>query len=179
MSFKYYEYTVEKEKQYRNDGAEYIISPYALSWADDNYYVISYYAKYQGELTHFRVDRMTDITVLEEDRESIKAVTGEDDFNIANYSKGIFSMFSGEKEKVKLEFSNDLINVAIDRFGEDIPIHKTDDGHFNIMVEVSATQTFYAWLFQFGDKVKILSPDNVQGKMREMAERVCRLYKEN
>ncbi len=176
VSFKYFEYTIEKKKQYRNNGEDYIVSPYALSWVDDNYYLVSHYAKYAGGLTHFRVERMSDITILEEKRINIMEINGDKEFNIAKYSKQIFSMFSGEIENVLLMFENNLINAVIDRFGEEVHICKKDEEHFTVNVEIAISTAFMSWLFQFGDKVKILSPSHLANEMKEMAEKVAKLY---
>ena len=69
----------------RKNGEDYIVSPYALSWVDDNYYLVSHHAKYNGELTHYRIDRMSDINILDMKRTSIKEVTGDQEFNVAKY----------------------------------------------------------------------------------------------
>ena len=178
MSFKYFEYTLEKKKQYRQDGADYIVSPYALSWANDNYYLISHYSKYEGELTHFRVDRMADVNILGEQRINIKDITGSKEFNIAKYSQQMFSMFSGGAENIQLLFHNSLINVVIDRFGEDIFLCKQGEEYFSISAEVVISSALMAWIFQFGDKVKILSPKHLVDKMKSEVEKVVNLYQE-
>lgn len=178
VAFKYYEYTIEKKKQYRKNGEDYIVSPYALSWVDDNYYLVSHYSKYDGEFTHFRVDRMSDINTLTESRKSVKEVTGDKEFNIAKYSRQMFSMFSGETENVQLLFHNNLINVVIDRFGEEVFICKRDEEHFTVCVEVVVSAALLAWLFQFGNKVQILSPKYLADEMKSMAENVANLYVE-
>ena len=175
ISFKYFEYDVEKKKQFRNSGQVYIVSPYALSWVDENYYLISHYPK-NLELTHFRVDRMTDIKLLEEPRRVLSDITGEKSLDIAEYSKKIFNMFRGEEETVKLLFDNSLVNVVIDRFGKDVTLEKADEIHFNIRVNVAVSSTFLAWVFQFGDKVKILSPDCVIKRYREMLHETLNQY---
>lgn len=176
VRFKYFEYTIEKKKQHRRGGQDYIVSPYALSWANDNYYLISYYSEHGDGFTHFRVDRMDNIRIEEEERISICGVNVNEEFNIGKYSKQIFCMFSGESEKVWLQFHNSLINVVIDRFGEEITIHKVDKEHFKIRVDVAVSNAFITWLFQFGEKVKILSPDHLVDKMKEMAQKVFNLY---
>ena len=66
--------------------------------------------------------------------------------------------------------------MVIDRFGKDIVINKQDDDHFTITVDVVATNTFLGWLFMFGDKVKILSPEHLIDKMKNMIRRVVDLY---
>ena len=169
ISFKYFEYNIEKRKQFRNSGQAYIVSPYALSWVDENYYLISHYPK-NPELTHFRVDRMTEIKLLDEPRRNLSDIIGEKSLDIAEYSKKIFNMFSGEEETVKIQFDHSLVNVVIDRFGKDVSLEKVDETHINVRVNVAVSTTFLAWVFQFGNKVKILSPDRVVEKYRQMLQ---------
>ena len=172
IRFKYFDYNLDKQIEYRRDGEWYYASPYALTWSDDNYYMIAYYERYNG-ISNFRVDRMAAIEMVEEDR-----IMCEDtkDFNVADYSKRIFRMFSGETEMVKLQFDNSLINVVIDRFGKDIVINKQHDDHFTITVDVVATNTFLGWLFMFGDKVKILSPETLKDKMIKALKELDVMY---
>lgn len=169
ISFKYFEYNLDKKKQFRNSGQAYVVSPYALSWVDENYYLISHYPK-NPELTHFRVDRMAEIKLLDEPRRNFSEITGEDSLDIAEYSKKIFNMFSGEEETVMLQFDNSLVNVVIDRFGKDVSLEKADENHFKVRVNVAVSSTFLAWVFLFGNKVKILSPDGVVEKYRQMLQ---------
>ena len=111
ISFKYFEYTVDKKKRYRNDGNKYTASPYALMWDDENYYLISNYEKHEG-ITHFRVDKMEDIEILD-----VKSIQN-DDINIGEYAKKVFSMFGGEEAILRVMFDNSLLGVVIDRFGK-------------------------------------------------------------
>ena len=172
VRFKYFDYNLDKQIEYRRDGEWYYASPYALTWSDDNYYMIAYYERY-NDISNFRVDRMAAIQMVKEER-----IMCEDteNFNVADYSKKFFRMFSGEMETVKLQFDNSLINVVIDRFGRDIVINKQDDDHFTITADVVATNTFLGWLFMFGDKVKILSPKHLINDMKNIAKRVVDLY---
>ena len=62
ISFQYFQYTVDKKKKFRKDGERYITSPYALSWDNENYYLITFSEKYQ-DFTHYRVDKMSDIKI--------------------------------------------------------------------------------------------------------------------
>ena len=175
ISFKYFEYNIEKKKQFRNSGQVYIVSPYALSWVDENYYLISHYPK-NPELTHFRVDRMTGIKLLEKPRKVLSDITGEKSLDIAEYSKKVFNMFGGEDEAVKLQFDNTLVNVVFDRFGKDITIEKVDENSFAVRINVAVSSTFLAWVFQFGNKVKILSPECVVKRYRENLQEIMNQY---
>jgi len=175
IAFKYYEYDINKQKKLRNDGEDYIVSPYSLSFSDDNYYLIAHYPKYD-KLTHFRVDRMTQIRILNEKNTNINEVMNEN-FNLGEYMKKTFDMFSGETQSVKLECKNWLINAIIDKFGEDVLIRKSDDEHFIVTANVNVSPTFYAWVFTFGDSIKILSPSNIAEDFLNLAKRVIGNYK--
>ena len=162
VTFKYFDYDISKEKVYRKSGNKYSVSPYGLSWDDENYYLVTFSHKY-NDFTHYRVDRMSDIELSEVSRE---ALPENEHFNIAEYSKKVFNMFGGEEVTVKLKFDNSLVNAVIDRFGKDIMIGKLDDDSFSIWIKVALSSTFYAWLAQFGNKVKILSPEMVVEKYK-------------
>jgi predicted DNA-binding transcriptional regulator YafY len=168
ISFKYFEYTIDKEKRYRNDGNKYIASPYELTWDNENYYMISYYEKYEG-ITHFRVDKMEDIEVLE-------LKSHKEEINIAEYTKKIFSMFVGEEETVRIQFDNSLLGVVIDKFGKDTVTYKTDDNSFMAILKVELSPPFRGWIFQFGNKVKIVSPEYVKEEFVEYLNEVINCY---
>lgn len=180
ISFRYFDYTLDvhhnKKKQYRKQGKEYVISPYSLVWAEDNYYVISHYPEHTG-LTNFRVDRMDMIQLTGQTRESLAKVTGKSDFSISRYSQNIFSMFSGDVQWVSLRFDNDLLNTAIDRFGQHAQMKRLDDTTFIADVEVQVSPTFFGWLFQFGKKVKILAPASASKKYADYCEAVLSEYR--
>jgi predicted DNA-binding transcriptional regulator YafY len=156
ISFKYFDYDIQKKKKYR-DGLR-VCSPYALTWNDERYYLLAYYEKY-NRITNFRIDRMEAVTILEE-----ACVPKPDNFNVAEYMNATFSMFSGESREVKLRFSNDLINPVLDRFGKDVTIVPDGDENFTVHVKVKAEAPFFAWLFQFGKKAKIVEPEELKTK---------------
>lgn len=168
ISFKYFEYTIEKKKRYRNDGSKYIASPYALTWDDENYYMISYYEKYEG-ITHFRVDKMDDIEILE-------VQSRNEEINIAEYTKKVFSMYGGEEESVRIQFDNSLLGVVIDRFGKDIVTYKVNDNNFIAILTVELSPPFWGWIFQFGNKAKIILPESVRDEFVEYVNEVIKNY---
>ena len=172
VSFRYFEYTVNKEKKFRKDGEKYRVSPYALSWDDENYYLITFSEKY-GDFTHYRVDKMTDIEITDQVRTKLP---DDEHFNVADYSKKVFNMFGGEEETVKLQFDISLVNVVIDRFGKDIPIEKAEENNFVVRIKVAVSSAFFAWVFQFGDKVKVLSPESVVERYTENLKQIVSQY---
>ncbi|HOV25663.1 MAG TPA: WYL domain-containing protein [Pseudobacteroides sp.] len=173
VSFKYYDYDIKKEKKYRKNGELYFVSPYALSWDDENYYLITFSEKY-NDFTHYRVDRMTNIEIIDQPR---TILPDNEQFNIAEYSKKVFNMFGGEEETVRLQFDNSLVNTVIDRFGKDVTLDKVDDSSFSIRINVAISSTFFSWIAQFGNKVKILSPESVIEKYQNSIQEILEQYK--
>lgn len=172
VSFKYFDYDVKKEKVFRKSGEKYSVSPYGLSWDDENYYLITFSSKY-NDFTHYRVDRMTDIDLIDEERDPLPE---KKHFDIAEYTKKVFNMFGGEEVLVQLQLDNLLVNAVIDRFGKDVVIGRIDDSNFYVWIKVAVSQTFFAWISQFGSKVKILSPDIVIEKYKRSIQEILSLY---
>lgn len=173
IRFRYFDYTVTKERRFRKDGAWYEISPFSLMWDDENYYMLGYDAD-AGRLKHYRVDKMTEISALERSR------FGRDEFrsiDMSQYSKKVFGMFTGEEQTIRLRFSNHLVGAVIDRFGRDTMIISSDDEHFTVSVDVAVSPQFYAWLFGFGTDVEVLSPENVRDELAHRAAELCGMYR--
>lgn len=83
IRFHYFEYTISKQRRYRKAGAYYVVSPLALMWDNENYYLLAWDA--EAELRkHYRVDKMTDISALEMPREGTEDLSKLD---LSAYSK--------------------------------------------------------------------------------------------
>lgn len=171
ISFKYFEWTIDKKQEFKKNGEKYIQSPLGLCWADNNYYLIAY-SDTRDKILHFRVDKMTNITVLDE----ISSKPAEK-FDIAQYTNRTFNMFGGENERLELLVHNSLIGVIIDRFGKDISMIKADSEHFIAMLNINASPAFLGWLISFGDKMKVLSPKRVIEDIRILNRTINDLYK--
>ena len=142
-------------KTERHSGKTYIVSPFALCWDDENYYLVAYDTEFD-KIKHFRVDKMEKISIIDMERDGSDRF---EKFNLAHYAKSVFSMFGGEEREVKLSVDNDLIGVIVDRFGSDVYIFKESETSFLVNVSVVLSPQFYAWLFGLGTKVRIVSPE--------------------
>lgn len=174
VAFKYFEYNIKKERVLKNNGEDYIASPYSLTICDEKYYLVSHCTKHEN-FSNFRVDKMENIRILDEEITDYKSFAGES-FSIADYSKKLFSMFSGDIIEVKLLCENSVVNAVIDRFGQDVLIRREDDLHFIATLKISQSPTFFAWVFTFGDKMKILSPEDTVNKFKDTISKVKELY---
>lgn len=165
VQFKYLEYTAEKKKVFRNHGELYEISPFAILWNEDHYYLIGYSEKHD-KIVKFRVDHM-----YKPKTANSEAVPIPTDFDITDYSKKVFEMYDGEEVAVELQCDSSLMKVIVDRFGEDVDTRFVTDGTFKAKLWVSGSPTFYGWVFQFGGLIKIVGPQTVKQQYAKMIER--------
>lgn len=172
ITFQYFQWNIKKQMELRHDGALYQVSPWALSWDDDNYYLIAYDEK-EEKIKHFRVDKMLHIVMTEEKREG-RWVFKE--FDIAVYARKMFGMFDGEEEMVKILCHNSLAGVMIDRFGKDISLIPVDEEHFSVTVRVAVSRQFLSWVMALGEGAKIIGPDIVVEQVKTEVERLVRQY---
>lgn len=156
IKFKYYDYDINRQKQLKNNGKDYIFSPYTLVWSGDYYYVVGYSDKHET-ITNFRVDRIESAPDILFD----VTVPMPSEFNISDYVRKVFQMYDAEHEIVQLKCTADMMKVIIDRFGEDVDTRKVDKGHFIATTEVSLSPNFYGWLFGFGEKIRLVWPESV------------------
>lgn len=170
ITFKYFDINVDKEKIYRKNGNLYIESPIALSWNDENYYLITYKQKYDN-YTNYRVDKMENITILED-----KRILNDRQFMLPEYLKSTFGMFGGNETEVTIKFENELVGVVFDRFGSEIGITKPDENHFICTLKVTVSPTFFAWLLSFGSRAEIISPKFVIDEVYKLVTDVKKTY---
>ena len=172
IRFKYYQWNVDKQMELRKNGDWYQVSPWALMWDDEYYYLVAFDAG-DGKIKHYRVDKMLSISVTKEKR------LGQEQFrrfDMPRYTKSLFGMYGGEQVKVMLEARNDMVGVIIDRFGKDILIAPVDSERFRVNVDVSMSNQFLGWIMAVGDGVKIVGPDKVVEKMRAEVRRLAEQY---
>lgn len=172
ITYKYFEFNLKKERVYRHDGQLYKVSPFALVWDNENYYMLAWDSSAE-KMKHFRVDKMYGVTMTDEKREGTEVFEKTD---MSSYTKSVFGMFGGKEEKVKLRFTNHLAGAVIDRFGKDSMLIKDGENHFTISADIVVSPQFFAWVFGFGTDAEVISPENVREKMKKQAESVLKMY---
>ena len=143
IRFQYGQWNVNKEMELRKDGTWYQVSPWALTWDNEYYYLVAFDAD-ADMIKHYRVDKMLRIKSVDEDRRGQDAFRA---FDMAKYSKSVFGMFTGEETDVTLEAENHMAGVVIDRFGKDINITPVDDiCHSSFIIDFRAQlDHIYLW----------------------------------
>ena len=173
VRFHYFYWNEKKEKVLRRDGAYYRVSPFFLSWDNENYYLVAY-DRETASVRHFRVDKMLDLAVLKTEREGKEALSTLDP---TAYKSFVFGMFGGREEDVNLRVKNALAGVVIDRFGKDVTLLPDGEGYFRVNVRVAVSPTFLSWVLGFGSDVRILSPSSVVEELKALAESVLLAYR--
>ena len=175
ISFKYFEWTAEKKKVLKHGGKEYITSPWALTWDDENYYLVAYDSE-SDAIRHYRVDKITDIKILNEKREGEVCFA---EFDMAVYSKSVFGMFGGKAEYVTLLCDSSLAGIIIDRFGEEVTFLKRGENKFEITVNVVLSPLFYSWVFGFAGRMTIESPEKAKSEFKRQLQAVEKSFSDN
>lgn len=174
LKFQYFQWNDKKEMELRRNGAFYQVSPWALCWEDENYYMLAYDGA-AGRMKHYRVDKIINASVVacaREGREQFEQI------DLAGYGERYFSMFDAEVERVKLKCERAFANVIIDRFGKDITLVPFDEEHFYFYVDVAVSDLFLGWVFSMRKHVQIIGPEHVVERVRVAAEEMLCAYGE-
>lgn len=172
VSFAYFDYNDTGKRVYRKDGERYIVNPIALVFNDNNYYLVCYNDKYQN-ISNYRVDRMTDVRV-----EPIVITKSQctEYFSLSEYRKQTFSMVAGKNIKVQIQFNKSLIDVIMDRFGDDVSLRCVGDFGRLVCVSVIVSPMFFGWCSSFGDKLRLVAPAEIKNEYAEYVKESAKIY---
>ena len=170
--FFYFDYDNNHNRVYRRGGHHYVVSPYATVFDDGHYYLVIYDKRY-NKMTNYRIDRMEKVEII---NELADMPPEEMQFDIATYKKSLFGMFSGETTSVTLEAHSTLIDAIFDLFGERIRIISNGEETVRFTVDVQVSPLFFGWCCSFGEKVKLLGPDNIIEQLKEYTDSVKEQY---
>jgi len=165
IRFRYFDWGVDLQKHFRP--GTYEASPYALLWDDENYYMVAHSNRHG--LTHYRVDKMEDIFLMDEARTVTEETAA---FDPGEYSKEMFGMFRGERSTVKMRFENSLAGVVVDRFGRDILMTPQGPDHFTLQTNIVLSPNFFAWLCRFAGRATIVYPRSAVDAFRSYCENI-------
>ena len=174
IRFQYVQWNVNKEPEFRHDGAFYDVGPWHLWWDQAYYYLIGYDAQ-AGGIRHYRVDKMKNIEITDRPRRGSRAMK---DFDPAAYTRSLFGMYSGTILRVTLEGANEMVGVLLDRFGTEIPITPLNGERFRAVVEVAVSPQFYGWIASLGGDIVVRGPSTVVKEMWAFSQRLARQYGE-
>ena len=155
--FLYFDYDCNHKRVYRRDGHHYVVSPFATIFADGHYYLVIYDKRY-NKMTHYRIDRMDKVEIIDDHADM---PPDELAFDVGNHKKQLFGMFSGEATNVTIEMSSYLMDVVFDLFGEKTKILPFGDNKIRFSADVQISDLFFGWCSSFGENVTLIAPQNV------------------
>lgn len=174
VTFTYLSWNIKKELQPKREGRKYQVSPWALTWQDENYYLIAYDDE-EEKIKHFRVDKMSRITELTEEKR--KGVEAFAEFDIAEYTNRTFGMFGGETQTVALKLPEGMIGIILDRFGREIDIRRLEEGMVSVRIRAALSGQFYGWLTGLGSQISILAPEDVKEDYVRFLNEIVEAYR--
>jgi len=174
ISFQYLEWNDKKELVPRKGGRLYKVSPRALLWVEEKYYLVAWDEESDSQ-RHYRVDKMAEVALLEE-KGCYPLLNGEMGQEVAAYANRTFGMYGGDEEIVTLAFSERLVGVVIDRFGKEITLRK-DNNRIRTRVKVAVSDQFYGWLLGIGSEIEIIAPERIREEFVERLEIMRDIYK--
>jgi len=176
ISFRYGVRVLQSDRTIKVEYKQRKISPYALTWQDDHYYLIGNYEKYDN-LVHFRIDRMRSVSVLEENSRSYCEVSEyREVFDVADYTKRLFNMYGGKIENVDLKCNLEILEQITDRFGDKIFVRNITDTHFTFSTKAVISEAFITWVMNYGNKVEVISPSYLRDKIKTRAKEIFDIY---
>lgn len=153
------------------------VSPYALTWQDDHYYLICNFQKYDN-LVHMRLDRMSKVKIRKETARHFSEVSEYTDFfDVADYTNKIFGMYTGNIQTIELCCKKKLAKTVVDRFSENIFITNVTDDEFCFSYKAAVSDALVTFLLNFGDEIKVINPQNLKEMIVNRAEKVINMYK--
>ena len=177
VSFKYKRRNIDKENKKSYTEKTFNVSPYALIWKDDHYYLVCNNEKYDN-LMNLRLDRMKKIVELDESVRDVSEVSEyKDSFDVADYTSKMFNMFTGISSKVVLRCNLELREEIMDRFGAKIPLTAVDTEHFETEIKAAVSDGLVSWIMNFGNKIKVVEPESLAKEVKEKAQSIAKLYK--
>ena len=181
VAFHYNAYGTDKKLQPRRteDGnvRSYIINPYQIVATNGRYYLICNYDKYD-DVSHYRLDRITDIRLLDSPAKPMKMVKGlENGLLLPKHMAEHIYMFAGESLVVRFRAEDHLVGEILDWFGQDAGFSNENGGMVDVCVTVNA-QAFVFWALQYGQYVEVLEPAGLREEVKHAVMEMAGKYNE-
>lgn len=176
VNFTYTRRRITEEFKTAKEEKSFTVSPYALIWSDDHYYLVCNNEKYDN-LMHLRIDKIKHLEKTSLPARHFSEVSDyKNYFDSADYASKLFNMYSGEPKPVEFICNNDTLEPMLDRFGENVKIQKYDDEHFVLRTNVASSEGLVAWIVQFGGRVKVKSPNDHIYSVKQKAAEILEIY---
>ena len=175
VAFIYNEYRTDF-KLYPKREERYVVNPYQMVANNGRYYLIGNYDKYD-DVSHYRIDKITDIEILDEKAKDIKLISElEKGLNLPKHMAEHIYMFSGGSTRIRFWANKCIMTELIDWFGKDFRIVQETEEQLELCVKCNVEAMKY-WALQYGPYVEVLEPLELRNRLSEEIEAMYRKYK--
>ncbi|MBR6549126.1 MAG: WYL domain-containing protein [Clostridia bacterium] len=179
ITFSYGRRVLSNEGKVTMSYRTFTVSPYALLWYDDCYYVIGNNQKYDN-LMHLRLDRMSKVTMTKQPSRSFEEVSVyRNHFDVADYAAKLSNAFGGQPMTIELLCRDDLLEAILDRFGDQISLRNNFDGRFRFRTEMAISDGLVRDIIGLGDGVEVVSPSVLREKVALQLKKLCQVYQQD
>ncbi|MBQ1555263.1 MAG: WYL domain-containing protein [Clostridia bacterium] len=167
VHFSYYRHVICGGRAVARKSHEFTVSPYALIWNDGKYYLVANYDKYD-DFSHYRVDRMRQVTILAEPIRPLHEVSHfRGSFDEGSYMSSLFSMYAGSYvDYIDLRCAMNCMEHVVERFGQNIRYHMLDDNCFTIRVKAVINDGLVSWILAQRGGISVLFPPELRQHMQ-------------
>ena len=177
IKFTYTKKVLQEGRNISLESKSRVVSPYAMTWQFDYYYLIGNYEKYDN-LMNLRIDRIHSVEILDEPIRHFSEVSlYKDTFDVADYTKKLFGMFGGNMQEIKLRCHNKILEQVTDRFGDSIFITNVTDQSFDFTVKAAVSDALVTWITNYSDMIEVLRPEELREKIVDRVEKILNVYK--
>ncbi len=172
ITFEYNKYMIIDNKPVLTKYKDFKLSPYALVWCNDNYYLVGNYEKYDN-LSNYRIDRIRNAVALKETSRHFSDVCEYvEKFDVADYIKKNIMMFTGEETEIELLCKNTMIDIIVDKFGTECEIINKAKGRFLVRVSVYLSDGLVNWLLPLCKDVYVEQPKVLRDMLIERTKKI-------
>lgn len=173
IHYDYNKYGIDKKL---HKTSQQYVSPYLMILHNQRYYLMAY-SEYWHNMVFHRLDRITNMTIIDRKATPIKNVPGyENGINYKELSSTMPYMYSDQPEHIDFISDEGIIDQIVDWFGNDVRIMKSnDEGKVRVSVKASPTAMEF-WAMQYINHVEILSPEPLRIRMREVLNNGLKKY---
>lgn len=176
ITFTYSKRVLREGRHIATESKTRTVSPYAMTWQFDYYYLIGNYEKYDN-LMNLRIDRIHNVEISDQPIRHFSEVSEyRDTFDVADYTKKLFGMFGGNMQEIKLRCSNKMLEQVTDRFGDKIFITNVSDETFDFSAKAAISEGLVTWIMNYGDNIEVIKPDDLRQKIIDRAKKILKIY---
>lgn len=171
IAFTYNKYGTDKKL---HPSADHTASPYLLLLHNQRYYLMAKPDKW-GNMSFYRLDRITNVKIRRESADDIKTVKGyENGINYRQLASAHPYMFGGKPTRIELECEKWMADELIDWFGFDIRLEGKGEKIKAILYADEKSMLY--WIMQYSPNVKVVAPESLRERLKENLLKSLEMY---